>query len=104
MSNKSTTPTAQQTATATPSLSNRTKAAIELYRRAYVLFGDILNFCGTFIKEDDEGKLEANFHDLESVGSDLIKEVQDFVGFSTVLDQEDELENVTSDLLDGINK
>lgn len=104
MSNKNTTPTAQQTATANPNLSNRTKAAIELYRRAYVLFGDILNFCGTFIEEDDEGKLEANFHDLESLGCDLIKEVQDFVGFSTVLDQEDELENVTSDLLDGISK
>lgn len=104
MSNKNTTPTAQQTATANPNLSNRTKAAIELYRRAYVLFGDILNFCDTFKVEDEEGRLEANFHDLEKVGSSLIKEIQDFIGFSAVLDQEDELENVTSDLLDGISK
>lgn len=104
MSNKNTTPTAQQTATANPNLSNRTKAAIELYRRAYVLFGDILEFCGTFQVEDEEGRLEANFHDLEKVGCSLTKEIQDFIGFSAVLDQEDELENVTSDLLDGISK
>lgn len=104
MSNKNTTPTAHQTVTATPSLSNRTKAAIELYRRAYVLFGDLLNFIGTFQKEDEEGRLEANFHDLESVGNDLIKEVQDFVGFSTVLDQEEELIDIPSNLLDGITK
>lgn len=104
MSNKNTTPTAQQTATATPNLSNRTKAAIELYRRAYVLFGDILNFCGTFQKEDEEGRLESNFHDLEEVGCSLVKEVQDFVGFSAVLDQEDELVNTPSNLLDSITK
>lgn len=104
MSNKNTTPTAQQTATANPNLSNRTKAAIELYRRAYVLFGDILEFCGTFQVEDEEGRLEANFHDLEEVGCRLTKDIQDFVGFPAVLDQEDELENVTSDLLDGISK
>ena len=104
MSNKNTTPTAQQTATATPSLSNRTKAAIELYRRAYVLFGDLLNFIGTFQKEDEEGRLESNFHDLEDVGGDLIKEVQAFVGFSVVLDQEDELVNTPSNLLDSITK
>lgn len=102
MSNKNTTPTAQQTATATPNLSNRTKAAIELYRRAYVLFGDLLNFIGTFQKEDEEGRLEANFQDLEDVGGDLIKEVQAFVGFSVVLDQEDELVDIPSNLLDGI--
>lgn len=104
MSNKNTTPTAQQTATATPSLSNRTKAAIELYRRAYVLFGDLINFIGTFQKEDDEGRLEANFHDIESVGNDLIKEIQDFIGFSVVLDQEDELVDIPSNLLDSITK
>lgn len=104
MSNKNTTPTAQQTATATPNLSNRTKAAIELYRRAYVLFGDLLNFIGTFQKEDEEGRLEANFQDLEDVGGDLIKEVQAFVGFSVVLDQEDELVNTPSNLLDSITK
>lgn len=104
MNNKTNTTMSQQTTTATPQLSNRTKAAIELYRRAYVLFGDILNFCGTFQVEDEEGRLEANFHDLEEVGCILTKEIQDFIGFSTVLDQEDELENVTSDLLDGISK
>lgn len=103
MSNKNTNPTAQQTVTATPRLSNRTKAAIELYRRAYVLFGDILNLCGTFQQEDEEGRLEANFHDLENVGNDLIKEIQDFVGFSAVLDQEDELIDTPSNLLDGIS-
>ena len=104
MSNKNTTPTAQQTATATPSLSNRTKAAIELYRRAYVLFGDLINFIGTFQKEDDEGRLEANFLDIESVGNELIKEIQDFIGFSVVLDQEDELVDIPSNLLDSITK
>lgn len=104
MSNKNTTPTAQQTATANPNLSNRTKAAIELYRRAYVLFGDILNLCGTFQVEDEEGRLEANFHDLEEVGCSLTKEIQDFIGFSAVLDQEAELENIPSTLLDGITK
>ncbi len=104
MSNKNTTPTAQQTATAPPSLSNRTKAAIELYRRAYTVFGDILEFCGTFQKEDEEGRMESNFHDLEEVGSSLVRELQEFVGFSTALDQESELENIPSDLLDGITK
>lgn len=104
MNNKTNTTMSQQTTTATPQLSNRTKAAIELYRRAYVLFGDILTFCGTFQVEDEEGKLEANFHDLEGIGSRPTKEIQDFIGFSAVLDQESELEDVTSDLLDGISK
>lgn len=104
MSNKNTTPTAQQTATANPNLSNRTKAAIELYRRAYVLFGDILEFVGTFQVEDESGKLEANFYDLEKAGNDLVKELQDMIGFSAVLDQEAELENIPSTLLDGITK
>ena len=104
MSNKTNTTAAQQTATATTNLSNRTKAAIELYRRVFCVFSDILEFVGTFQKEDEEGKLEANFHDLEEAGNDLVKELQDMIGFSAVLDQESELENVPSTLLNGITK
>lgn len=104
MSNKTNTTAAQHTATATPNLSNRTKAAIELYRRAFSVFGDILAFCGTFQSEDEEGKLEANFHDLEEAGNDLVKELQDMIGFSAVLDQETELEDIPSTLLKDITK
>lgn len=46
-------------------VSTRTAAAIELYRRAYLLFGDILEFNGTFQKEDEAGKMESYFNDLE---------------------------------------
>ncbi|MBQ9473861.1 MAG: hypothetical protein IJU81_05575 [Bacteroidales bacterium] len=104
MSNKTNTTAAQQTATATTNLSNRTKAAIELYRRAYLLFGDILEFNAIFQKEDKAGKMESYFHDLEDVGNDLVKDLQDTIGISVVCDQEAELEDVPSTLLYGITK
>ena len=85
-------------------VSKRTAAAIELYRRAYLLFGDILEFNGTFQQEDEAGKMESYFHDLEEVGNDLVKDLQDTIGISAVCDQEAELEDIPSTLLDGITK
>ena len=103
MSNKNTTPTAQQTATATPQLSNRTKAAIELYRRAYLVFGDLLVFLDTFKLEDDEGRFESNFLDLETAGNNFISELKDIIGLSAATDQEKELECVPFTMIDFIN-
>lgn len=84
-------------------ISKRTAAAIELYRRAYLVFGDLLVFLDTFKVEDDEGRFESNFLDLEAAGNDFISELKDIIGLSAATDQEKELESIPSTMLDFID-
>ena len=79
----------------------RHRAAIELYRRAYLLFGNMLELRDMMIEND---RMEADADDLEKVGNELIDTLRRIVGLSAVTDQEQELENVPSDLLEAIKE
>ena len=48
--------------------------------------------------------MEADADDLEKVGNELIDTLRRIVGLSAITDQEQELENVPSDLLVAIKK
>ena len=87
-----------ETPTATIQVSQCTKAAIEVYRSAYLLFGNMLELRDMMIEND---RMEADADDLEKVGNELIDTLRRIVGLSAVTDQEQELENVPSDLLEA---
>lgn len=90
-----------QETSATIQVSQCTKAAIELYRRAYLFFGNMLELRDMMIKND---RMEADADDLEKVGNELIDTLRRIVGLSAVTDQEQELENVPSDLPEAIKE
>lgn len=92
-----------QETSATIQVSQCTKAAIELYRRAYLLFGNMLELRDMMI-ENDRMEADADADDLEKVGNELIDTLRRIVGLSAVTDQEKELENVPSDLLEAIKE
>ena len=90
-----------QETSATIQVSQCTKAAIELYRSAYLLFGNMLELRDMMIEND---RMEADADDLENVGNELIDTLRRIVGLSSVTDQEQELENAPFDLLESITE
>ena len=72
-----------------------------MYRRAYLFFGNMLELRDMMIKNK---RMEADADGLEKVGNELIDTLQRIVGLSAVTDQEKELENVPSDLLEAIKE
>lgn len=90
-----------ETPTATIQVSQCTKAAIEVYRRAYLLFGNMLELRDMMVKDD---RMEAYSDEIEKAGNELIDTLQCIVGLSAVTDQEKELENTQSDLLKDMDE
>lgn len=84
-------------------MSDRTKAVVELYRRAYLLRGDVLAFNSQCCESGDEEVRDAfeNYcNELENAATDTMGHVEHAIGFSVVLDLEAELKMTPSTLLE----
>lgn len=82
-------------------VSNRTAAAVELYRRAYLLLGDVLEF-NCLCQEDGGDEVRDAFenycNELESAATDTMDHVEHAIGLSVVLDLEADLKMTPSTL------
>lgn len=82
-------------------VSDRTKAAVELYRRAYLLKGDVLEFnCLCQEGGDDEVRdaFDCYCNELEDAATDTMGHVEHAIGLSVVLDLEAALKMTPSTL------
>lgn len=84
-------------------VSDRTKAAVELYRRAYLLKGDVLEFNNLCLEDGDNevrDAFESYCNELEDAANGTVCHVEHAIGLSVVLDLEAVLKMTPSTLLE----